>query len=51
MLLVLDQDDTMTLTERELMAEVGDEGESEWAGGIFNEKIKKNQQTRSRHVQ
>ena len=29
MLLALDEDDTMTPTERELMAEVGDEGESE----------------------
>ena len=29
MLLALDKDDTMTPTERELMAEVGDEGESE----------------------
>ena len=29
MFLALDEDDTMTLTERELMAEVGDEGESE----------------------
>ena len=45
MLLALDEDDTMTPTERELMAEVGDEGESEWAGGSFNKKIKKNQQT------
>ena len=45
MLLALDEDDTMTPTERELMAEVGGEGESKWAGGSFNEKIKKNQQT------
>ena len=29
MLLALDEDDTMTPTERELMVEVGDEGESE----------------------
>ena len=29
MFLALDEDDTMTPTERELMAEVGDEGESE----------------------
>ena len=29
MLLALDEDDTMTPTERELMAEIGDEGESE----------------------
>ena len=29
MLLALDEDDTMTPTERELMGEVGDEGESE----------------------
>ena len=43
MLLALDEDDTVTHTERELMAEVGDEGESEWAGGSFNKKIKKNQ--------
>ena len=28
MFLALDEDDTMTPTERELMAEVGDEGES-----------------------
>ena len=41
--LALDEDDTMTPTERALMAEVGDEGESEWAGGSFNKKIKKNQ--------
>ena len=44
MLSALDEDDTMTPTERELMAEVGDEGESEWAGGSFN-KIKKSQET------
>ena len=29
MLLALDEDDIMTPTERELMTEVGDEGESE----------------------
>ena len=29
MLLALDEDEAMTPTERELMAEVGDEGESE----------------------
>ena len=44
MLLALDEDDTMTPTERELMAEV-DEAESEWAGGSFNNKIKKSQET------
>ena len=40
----LDEDDTMTPTERELMAEV-DEAESEWAKGSFNKKIKKSQET------
>ena len=44
MLLALDKDDTMAPTERELMAEV-DEAESEWAGGSFNNKIKKSQET------
>ena len=43
MLLALDEDNTMTPTERESMAEVGDEGESELAGGSFNKKIKKSQ--------
>ena len=45
MLLALDEGDTMTPTERKLMADVGDEGEPEWAGGSFNEKIKKSQET------
>ena len=45
MFLALDEDDTMTPTERELIAEVGDKAESEWAGGSFNEKIKKSQET------
>ena len=48
MLLALDEDDTVTHTERKLMAEVGDEGESECAGGSFNKKIKKNQETSPR---
>ena len=45
MLLALDEGDTMTPTERELMAEEGDEGESEQDWGSFNEKIKQSQET------